>query len=224
MQSAVEGAALAESKCGALGAELVKVFRMLTASNSGSSTTRPHSITDTQCGRSHSPATQTPQLNPELDSCSQSPRNRFPTFARGNNRAMFSPKRRSHIYISPNRPKTASRPNRVGLRSMTRNEEAKFTARDQAEGESTHSGASEGTIPNKQSCYYLRTSINDPAIGCKSHTQGTQLSVHKAHLPPERRQDRSGRQNSAIRLEAGRLHVNVGHRSEKQENMIAVQS
>lgn len=142
MQSAVEGAALAESKCGALGAELVKVFRMLTASNSGSSTTRPHYITDTQCG-SHSPATQTPQLNPELDSCSQSPRNRFPTFARGNNRAMFSPKRRSRIYISPNRPKTASRPNR-GLRSMTRNGEAKFTARDQAEGESTYSGASEG--------------------------------------------------------------------------------
>ncbi|KAG0629748.1 hypothetical protein M758_1G127100 [Ceratodon purpureus] len=222
MQSAVEGAALAESKCGALGAELVKVFRMLTASNSGSSTSRLHSIADTQCERSHSPPTQTPQVNPEPDSGSQSPRNRFPTFPRGKSRTTFSPRRRSRIYISPNRPKTALGPNRGGLRNMTRNGEAKFIARDheQAEVESTNSGASEeGTIPNKHSCYYLRTSVNDPPMGCKLHTQGTQLSVHKAH---ERRQDRTGRHTSAIRLEAGRLHV--GHRSEKRENMIAVQS
>ena len=209
MQSAVEGAALAESKCGALGAELVKVFRMLAASNSGSSTARPHS-----------PPTQTPQLNPELDSGSQSPRNRFPTFPRGKSRAIFSPKRRSRIYISPNRPKTAAGPGRGGLRSLTRNGDAKSSARDQAEGESTYSGASEeGTIPNKDSCYYLRASVTDPATGGKLHTQGTQLSVHKAHVPLERRQDRSGRQTSA-----SRLHMNVGHCSEKRENMIAVQS
>ena len=105
---------------------------------------------------------------------------------------------------------------------MTRNGEAK---RGQAEGESTFSGASEeGTIPNKQSCYYLKTSLNDLAVGCKLHNPGTQLSLPKAHHPHERRQDRSGRQTSAIRLEAGRLHVNGGHHSEKRENMIAVKS
>jgi len=106
-----------------------------------------------------------------------------------------------------------------------------MTARDQGEAESTHSGASDdGSIPNKQSCYYLRT---DPV--CKLHTQGAQQAVvddkpqqavesEQPQAKAMRHERHNGRPNSAIRLEAGRLHVNVSHRSEKRENMIAVQS
>lgn len=250
MQSAVEGAALAESKCGALGAELVKVFRMLTAcknsTTDGSSTTRQQTINNSRRGRSHSPPTQI--LNPHLDSCSQSPRDRSSTVVRTNHmRPIVSPKRRSRLY-SPNRPKAAAAAGqkRGSHRNMPRSEEADSTkistgsdsGSDQGEGESAGSGASEdGSSPHKRSSCVLRTSSHDPVIGCKLHTQGAQLAVQdrpnpqlKSHSPLGRRHESSEKAGRPIRLEAGRIHVSVSHRSavvtqsEKRENLIAVQS
>ena len=71
---------------------------------------------------------------------------------------MFSPKRYFCIHISWSRSKTTASLKRSGVYNMTQTMEAK---RYQAEGESMFLGASEeGTIPNKRSCYYLKTSLN----------------------------------------------------------------
>nr|PNR43483.1 hypothetical protein PHYPA_015864 [Physcomitrium patens] len=262
MQSAVEGAALAESKCGALGAELVKVFRMLTACKnptySGSLANRQKSNIKTRRGRSLSPPALSP--NPQLDSRSQSPRIRS-NDRRCNNKALFSPTRRPRVSVPSNRLKGGAGQKRAAMyRNITQNEKAdmrktivgsdsgKMTTVDQVEGHSTCSGASEeGSSPNKTISYYLRTSLHDPFMGCKLHTQESQQAVHdrpesqasenpfqlKPRSPLEERPgsgDKPGKPNSALRLGTARMHVNVTHRSpavsqsQKRENLIAVQS
>ena len=236
------------------------MFRMLTAcgknpTNSGSSaTSQQQTLDNSRRGRSHSPPTQI--SNPQLDSRSQSPHDRSTSVIKSNHlRPIFSPKRRSRIFISPNRPKLASAAGqkRGTHRNMARSEEVDstkmstgcdsemLTARDQAEGESAFSEASEeGSTPTKQSSWYLRPSLHAPVVGCKLHTQGARLAVQerispqfKPHSPIERRHEslgKAGRQNAAIRLEAGRIHVNVSHQSavvsqsDKRENLITVQS
>lgn len=53
VQSALEGATMAEGKCGALGAELVKVFRMLTSRKQNGSSRRKHD----NCNKGSTPST-----------------------------------------------------------------------------------------------------------------------------------------------------------------------
>lgn len=53
VQSALEGATMAEGKCGALGAELVKVFRMLTSRKQNGSSRRKHD----SCNKGSTPPT-----------------------------------------------------------------------------------------------------------------------------------------------------------------------
>lgn len=117
------------------------------------------------------------------------------------------------------------------MRGGTISGSGKLTARDQGEAESTHSGASEEDDSKQSSCYYSSKPVY------KLHVQGSQQAAYdrsQAAGEPEHSNNNhqaksmrhnGGRSNSAIRLEAGRLQVNVSHRSEKQrENLIAVQS
>lgn len=264
VQSALEGAALAESKCGALGAELVKVFRMLTASKSPNNPSIENRQTTNKRGgarrgRSHSPPLR--GNRPRLDSRSQSPPSRLSggsnfSPSRTTNRGLFSPMRRSGIYISPSRLKTVAGGKRGLHRALARNgdseltkgphqsgQQRKVTVRERVQDEVAYAGVSEeggGSSSSlvKESWNYVRqfprSSSSDGVKDCKLH--GHSLAVVKerrqhAGQPPlgnDREKGPPGKscQKTNIRLEAGRIHVNVSHRnqSERRGDLIAVQS
>lgn len=253
VQSALEGAALAESKCGALGAELVKVFRMLTACKQPNGNANNTTNNSNRRGRSHSPPIRNPNHRLQ-DSRSQSPPSRFSGNSNSspsrNNRGVFSPMRRSGIYISPNRLKTVSkrgvRGNRGGESDFTKGTQSselrKVTGRERDRGDSTYSGASEegNMSPIKENWNYLRNFPRESMKECKLHSQALSVvddrkqgecALDRQLTTSDKRQDGSGKncQKTNIRLEAGRIHVNVSHRSavlnqSEKRDLIAVQS
>ncbi|CAM6042630.1 unnamed protein product [Sphagnum compactum] len=266
VQSALEGAAMAESKCGALGAELVKVFRMLTSCNQYSplqQTHDQHSL-PTKCGRrgqSHSPPVRAGEHH-RLDSHSQSPISRnggCPTSPpKANNQSQISMIQPRPGNISPNQADRAI--NRKGLRGPGRetvfvkgtqsSQVRKVTLqREKEKGEGQYSCASEeGGSPTKERWCHLRNpsrEIDREKSGKDCKSQGQVLSIVDkgrpvgggepgldGHLKIEKRQEGSAKncQRTNIRLEAGRIHVNVSHRSavanqsEKRGDLIAVQT
>lgn len=261
VQSALEGAALAESKCGALGAELVKVFRMLTASKSPNNPRIENRQTTnkrggTRRGRSHSPPLR--GNHPRLDSRSQSPPSRLSgcsnfSPSRTINRGLFSPMRRSGIYISPSRLKTVAVGKRGLHRALARNGDSEFTkgthqssqprkvtVRERVQGEVAYAGVSEGGSSSlvKESWNYERqfprSSSSDGLKECKLHGHSLAVVNEKrqhAGQPPlgnDREKGPPGKscQKTNIRLEPGRIHVNVSHRNqpERRGDLIAVQS
>ncbi len=253
VQSALEGAAMAESKCTALGAELVKVFRMLTSCRP-SSPLHHHNIEHSlptkygRRGRSHSPPARACEHH--SDSNSQSPVSR-------NDGATSSPKVINQGQVSMLRPSPRNlSPNRVGrlvskrgIRAPGRGAVfAKGTPSSQLrKGEGGYSGASEeGGSPKKERRCYLRNSprgIGREKFGNDYKPQGQALTLNNKgrpgedpglgdHLTIEQQQEGSAKtcQRTNIRLEGGRIQVNVSHhsavvnQSEKRGDLVAVQS
>lgn len=262
VQSALEGAAMAESKCGALGAELVKVFRMLTSCRQNTSPMRhksnPNSPPNSGRRRNYSPV---PNSDRRINSQSLSPTSRtsanLPSPTRINGHIQSPMITTGPGQISPQRVTQTT--NKRGMRGQGR--DADFPNGNQASseihkvamrqerqrGDGGFSVASEegGGSPSKERWNYLRspreTEKEKIVRDCRLHGQALSVIGERkqggesnldGRLTIEKRQEGSSKncQRTNIRLEAGRIHVNVSHRSavinqsEKRRDLIAVQS
>ncbi|KAG0553581.1 hypothetical protein KC19_12G022600 [Ceratodon purpureus] len=247
VQSALEGAALAENKCGALGAELVKVFRMLTAtkisSNAGSAggtvwPQLPLPADDNRRpprGRSHSPPSRS--TTQRLESRSQSPPPRLSgNPAWDSNRGPPFSLRRSgaNPALIPSRPKAGmAREKRLGVRGGRNIEEGtnqssevrKVEARERLDrAKESFSGepelepgmGSQGGSPTKDDNWlksYPRESLPFKDGGFRG--QALTVVEDRQRTGPYLAIDRRAKnlQKTNIRLESGRIHVNVSRRS-----------
>jgi hypothetical protein len=246
VQSALQGAALAENKCGALGAELVKVFRMLTATkmsnNAGSAGATnwpqlPLPADDNKRaprGRSHSPPSRS--TTQRLESRSQSPPPRLsgnPTW--NSSRGPSSPLRRSgaNPALVPSRPKAGvAREKRLGLRGRNVEEGInrapevrKLETKDRlnrakesfsGEPEVEPGMGSRGGSPPKDDNWlnsYPRESLPFRDGGFRG--QALTVVEDRQRTGPYLALDRRAKnlQKTNIRLESGRIHVNVSRRS-----------
>lgn len=264
VQSALDGAALAENKCGALGVELVKVFRMLTATkNANAAALEATNWPVDNCnnenvrgsrGRSLSPISRS--ATQRLDSRSQSP----PPRLTGNPAWKSSRLPSSPLRRSSSRPKAGtSREKRgIGVRgrrgsnaldiegnnnqsSELRKVETTTRERpDRAKAESSAVLTGEADIETSQGGSPPRDdnwlkSYPREALPFKGRFPGQALMVPE-HADPYMSVDRRGKnlQKTNIRLESGRIHVNVSRRSgaasgggqsgTKRGDAIAVQS
>lgn len=246
VQSALEGAALAENKCGALGAELVKVFRMLTAtkmsSNAGSTggtnwPQLPLPADDNKRpprGRSHSPPSR--NTTQRLESRSQSPPPRLiGNPAWDSSRGPPSLRRSgANPALVPSRPKAGvAREKRLGVRGGRNGEEGikqssevcKVETRERLDrAKESFSGEpelepgmiSQGGSPPKDDNWlksYPRESLPFKDGGFRG--QALTVVDDRQRTGPYLAIDRRAKnlQKTNIRLESGRIHVNVSRRS-----------
>ena len=224
VQSALEGAALAENKCGALGAELVKVFRMLTATkianNAGSdgATNWPQLPADdsnrASRGRSHSPPSR--GATQRLESRSQSP----PPRLRGNpawnsSRGPSSPLRRP----GANPPFVPSRRGRSGSTKALKFGKAERPDR----AKESFSGdpkllepgmSSRGGSPPKDDNWLKSYPRESPFRDGRFRGQSLTVVEDRQRSGPYLAIDRRSKnlQKTNIRLESGKIHVNVSRR------------
>lgn len=252
VQSALEGAALADSKCGALGAELVKVFRMLTLTKipnnangvGGNNWPQLPDSNRGRRGRSHSPSSRS--ATQRLESRSQSPPPRLnenPAWNSG--RGPSSPSRRSAAnMLPPSRLKAGTREKRTSGRGGEGNpssELRKVETRERDRAKEALSGETEGDpsrgmSPSKNDNWLKSYPRESRPLRLGKTIAGQALTVVEdkqqagPYLALERRP--KNLQKTNIRLEAGRIHVNVSRRSatasasqsEKRGDAIAVQS
>ncbi|XP_073391727.1 uncharacterized protein [Physcomitrium patens] len=230
VQSALESAALADRKCGALGVEVVKVFRMLKAATAssnldvgGSHWPRLPGDGSGYRGRSHSPPLRS--ATHRLQNASKSPPlGRKSTWS--SSRVISSPLRRSGA------PRTR---HKSGVREKRRNQSSDLPKLEGWERDK-HLTESEQD-PNRRSPakndYWLKSY---PRESQPFGFPGQALTVVGDRAPidpysmPDRRQQNLQKTN--IRLEGGRIHVNVCRRSgtvttshyEKRADAIAVES
>lgn len=264
VQSALEGAALAENKCGALGAELVKVFRMLTATKSSNAaaigvTNWPQLPADNirgPRGRSLSPPSRS--ATQRLESRSQSPPPRLnanPSAWDSSRDRHSSPLRRSGAgnSLPPTRPKAGpAREKRIGVRvgrhnnvveggnqssELRRVERPGDRAKDlaiSAKAESLEPSSMRGGSPPRDD-NWLKSFPRESLSFKGGRFPGQALAVAErtgSYMPVDRRAKNVQKTN--IRLESGRIHVNVSRRSgaaigsggqsDKRGDAIAVQS
>ena len=204
---------MAENKCGALGTELVKVFRMLTATKMAGGGTNwpplPSPADESKRpprGRSHSPPSRS--MTQRLESRSQSPPPRL-----GGNPAWHSsragPLRRSAANVAI-RPKP--REKRLGGRGHNVEPNASSGARRDQELEPS----SRGESPQKNDTWlksYPRESLAFKDGGLRG--QALAVVEDRQWPGPYMAVDKRPKnlQKTNIRLESGRIHVNVSRRS-----------
>lgn len=268
VQSALEGASMAEGKCGALGAELVKVFRMLTSRKQNGSSRRKHDNCNDKA--SNGDGGHDSARNPAssaLHSNSPDHRHDSQTQSRGATGTdlmptISSPDPRRQAQAAVTQPTTSSShkkriPRSHGskiavasketqpITSITAPQKSESTTpqlekdRDSGVGnfvlennsEESNEAPKEAKWSRDQNLEHSELCVKE----CKSH--GHALSVveeqKKRGEPREKRHDGSAKncQRTNIRLEAGRIHVNVSHRSafanhseKRSADLIAVQS
>ncbi|KAG6550545.1 hypothetical protein Mapa_007914 [Marchantia paleacea] len=238
-RQALEGAATAENKCSALGAELVKVFRMLATSRQASPALAQRTRSPPSCGRDHSPTkTQTSRSPgpspPRIRSGPSPPRIRSPLQMR---LQMPNPVFRRGTPAKPRntsdftRSTLASEMRKVTTRSEQVETEEEYIllgdrgdpARDRVASRDQRFQVRENETVTQALCVHEEQPSDK---GAQEFTRERTTSVQEGEIKGLRRltvsQDRaddkhkdggSKCQRTNIRLEAGRIHVNVSHRS-----------
>ncbi|KAL3691453.1 hypothetical protein R1sor_005104 [Riccia sorocarpa] len=243
-QQALEGAATAESKCSALGVELVKVFRMLASSRPESSAVAQRAKSPPTCGRDHSPTKSHPARSPgpspaRMQSVSSPtrpspPRSRSvlqqkslpvpkPSFKRG---TQAKPRASADF----TRGTLASEMRKVTSRSeQVETEEEYIVLGDQArervagsrdqrlqvrENETisqalcVHEQQPSDKVPPQEITTERTTCIQEEEIKGLGR-----LTISQDRSDDKHKEGGNKGQRTNIRLEAGRIHVNVSHRS-----------
>lgn len=250
IQSALDGVSMADKKCATLGFELVKVFRMFSCKQGGQCHENNGHI-DKECKdlkiSQSSFKKQNSNEKQDLDSQNQSTIEKS-TRNHHNTSKMFD---KQHPLIS-SVVKTDISPRKIikrGLRNLTREplcanatqsfETQKPTPQYEIEPESEDlCGFEEGESFSKDRIDSFHNSIRSKE--CKLHGLLNKVEEDKTpcdtnldgRLIIEKSQERFAKncQRTNICLEAGRIHVNVSHRSrglnqlQKKNDLIAIQS
>ncbi len=239
VQSAIAGAAMADSKCGALGAELVKVFRMLASCNKTSLLQKMKDLAPAcQNGEHRRRLSPTSRICKDGHiSCAHSPTCRssghtpFPSMTNRDNQLppMGTNAGNTSAQAFDKRGILAAQCKDTVLPKRVKSSEMRKTIKQQKRGgaEGRQSSASEqGGSPRKErwtiTQQYLEETDNDKSHNLQNqalsiiekHRQGAEPGLN-GHLTIRKTQEGSGKNNQRtdIHLEAGHVHVNVSHHS-----------
>ncbi|CAK9876697.1 unnamed protein product [Sphagnum jensenii] len=239
VQSAIAGAAMADSKCGALGAELVKVFRMLASCNKTSLLQKMKDLAPACQNGEHrrrlSPTSRT--CKDDHISCAHSPTCRssghiqLPSMTNRDNQLppMGTDAGNTSAQAFDKRGTLAAQCKDTVLTKRVKSSEMRKTIKQQKRGgaEGRQSSASEqGGSPRKErwtiTQQYLEETDNDKSHNLQNqafsiiekHRQGAEPGLN-GHLTIRKTQEGSGKNNrrTDIHLDAGHVHVNVSHHS-----------
>ncbi|KAH8962114.1 hypothetical protein BDL97_05G085800 [Sphagnum fallax] len=239
VQSAIAGAAMADSKCGALGAELVKVFRMLASCNKASLLQKMKDLAPACQNGEHrrrlSPTSRT--CKDDHISCAHSPTCRssghiqLPSMTNRDNQLppMGTNAGNASAQAFDKRGILAAQCKDTVLPKRVKSSEMRKTIKQQKRGgaEGRQSSASEqGGSPRKErwtiTQQYLEETDNDKSHNLQNqalsiiekHRQGAEPGLN-GHLTIRKTQEGSGKNNQRtdIHLDAGHVHVNVSHHS-----------
>lgn len=251
VQSSLDGAAVADKKCAALGSELVKVFRMFSSKRDGqglgNNCQPPKECKEPNMSQLHNRRGDVTERH-EFESMSQSISQSISqsTTDGAMDRVQSTPGMPENQHFPPT--KTGISPRKIIRKGMH------SSVREPLHPKATHSSETQKTPPRSEKdrgsggfCSSEGgSSVRDGSRGFRDSAE----RQHKLHGPlnvvEERKpmSDLDGRltiekrqagsanncQRTNIRLDAGRIHVNVSHRtgsinqSEKRNDLIAVQS
>ncbi|CAK9226697.1 unnamed protein product [Sphagnum troendelagicum] len=239
VQSAIAGAAMADSKCSVLGAELVKVFHLLASCNKTSLLQKMKDLAPTcQNGEHRRQLSPTSKISKDGHiSCAHSPTCRssghiqFPSMTNRDNQMppMGTNAGNTSAQAFDKRGILAAQCKDTVLPKRVKSSEMRKTIKQKKRGgaEGRQSSASEqGGSPRKErwtiTQQYLEETNNDKSHNLQNqalsiiekHRQGAEPGLN-GHLTIRKAQEGLGKNNQRtdIHLEAGHVHVNVSHHS-----------
>ncbi|KAL2622590.1 hypothetical protein R1flu_002795 [Riccia fluitans] len=242
-QQALEGAVTAENKCSALGVELVKVFRMLASSRQESPAVAQRTKSPPVCGRDHSPtkphSARSPEPSPARIRSGSSPTRPSPPRGRSvlhqKEPQMPKPAFRRGATAKPRvsadftRGTLASEMRKVTTRSEQVEPEEEYivlgdparermaSSRDQRFQVRENETISQALcVHEEQPSDKVAQEITSERTTCiqEGEIKGLgRLTISQDRADDKHKEGGNKCQRTNIRLETGRIHVNVSHRS-----------